>query len=394
MALYLLNRARTVEEVEQAAAHFKVPGQNWVYADDRGNIGYTAAMGIPRREGFDGSLPLPGWDGKHEWSGYVPTEEQPRLKNPSEGYIATANNKITDNDYPHYIGHYFATPDRVTRIRRLLEHKPKLGMDDMMSIHADVYMILAEEWIPVIKRELANQTMEESEERALEILSEWNFVADPDQVAPTIFHAFLNKMVENTFKKRLGDDLYRQYVAGKHQYNVHNVLRVLVMKGKSAWFDDPDTSEVEQLGDIVTRSFHEAVVYLKAELGDDPDDWIWGDLLTLTIYHPFGRFSKFLGWFFNIGPYPMGGSISTVNPAPYLLADPWQVFAGASQRSIFDLSGKSSLRIISTGISGNFMSSHYDDQAELWHNGAYRPFVLDRESVERDRTYTLKLVPK
>ncbi len=124
------------------------------------------------------------------------------------------------------------------------------------------------------------------------------------------------------------------------------------------------------------------------------DDWKWGKLHTLTLYHPFGKSSSLMGYFMNIGPCPMGGSLATVNPQPYRLAEPWEGYHGASLRYIVDFADrKNSRRVIPAGISGNFMSPHYDDQAELWRTGKYRPFVLDRESVEADARYRLKMLP-
>ena len=90
----------------------------------------------------------------------------------------------------------------------------------------------------------------------------------------------------------------------------------------------------------------------------------------------------------------MGGSISTVNPMPWHLEDPWEVYHGASERCIFDLSDMgNSLRVIPAGISGNFMSPHYDDQIDLWRTVTYRPFVIDRKGVDADARYVMTMKP-
>ncbi len=167
-------------------------------------------------------------------------------------------------------------------------------------------------------------------------------------------------------------------------------MRNLMVRVQSRWFDDPDTPEVEDIGEIVTKSFKEAINYPGGQLGNNMDDWKWGELHTLTFYHPFGKWSSILGYFTNIGPFPKGGSLATVNPQPYSLSNSWEVYFGASLRYIIDFSDmKNSLRVIPTGISGNFMSPHYNDQTKLWLNGKYRPFVLDRENVEDDVRYWL-----
>ena len=62
-----------------------MPIQNWVYADVDGNIGYLAAGRMPVRAKGDGTMPVPGWTGEHEWTGYVPQAEWPRDLNPTAG---------------------------------------------------------------------------------------------------------------------------------------------------------------------------------------------------------------------------------------------------------------------------------------------------------------------
>ena len=387
-----LNTAGSIDDIEKAVAHFKCPGQNWVYADNQGNIGYWAAVGIPIRDGFSGEIPVPGWDGQHEWKDYVPTVEQPHMRNPTRGWIATANNKLVDGDYPYPISHYYVMPDRFTRIQEMLTAKEKLNVKDFEKMQADFYMLLAEEWIPIMLKSLSDEKLSEMEKKALSTLKRWDFVASADDTAPTIFHAVINEMVKNTFKNRLGDELYPLYI-GK-SFVVFNSMRNLMSRGQSLWFDDPDTPQAEGIRDIIVKSFRQAVIYLAGQMGDKVDDWQWGKLHTLTIYHPLGKSSSFMGYFMNIGPFPMGGSFATVNPQPYRLSNPWEGYHGASLRYIIDFSNmKNSLRVIPAGISGNFMSPHYDDQTELWRTGKYRPFVLDRKSVEKDARHTLIMIP-
>jgi penicillin G amidase len=394
VAMYLFNRAEDIYDMEAAVEFFKCPGQNIVYADDKGNIGYWASAGIPIRVGFDGMSPVPGWDGNHEWQGYVPTKIQPHLRNPSRGWIVTANNKHVGKDYPYTISNYYVMPDRFDRITEMITEKEKLSVADFQRMHADYLVVLARDWVPLMVEALKETDLSDNEKAGLLELENWDFVATSSSRASTIFHATINRIVENTFKNRLGDDLYKQYI--KSAYFAFNALRNEIAKGDSIWFDDPTTEgEVEDFDDVIVKSFGEAVVYLEDEMGSDIEDWKWGSLHTLTMYHAFGKTSKLMGYFFNVGPYPMGGSIATVNPQTYRLANPWESYHGASMRYIFDLKDmKKSLRVIPVGISGNFMSPHYDDQVDLWRTVTYRPFMLDREDVENDTRYTLILNPK
>ncbi len=184
LPFYGLNIARSIDDIEKAVDDFKCPGQNWAYADKKGDIGYWAAVGIPIRDGFSGAVPVPGWDGKHEWKGYVPTAEQPHMRNPSRGWIATANNKHVGDDYPYPISHYYGMPDRYARIQEMITAKEKLDVKDFQRMHADYYMILAEEWTPLIVKSLYDKELSEKEKKALSILQGWDFVARADGIAP------------------------------------------------------------------------------------------------------------------------------------------------------------------------------------------------------------------
>lgn len=391
-ALFLVNRARDIDDVEQAAARHKCPGQNWVYADDRGNIGFRAAVGIPIRDGFDGSRLLPGWDGRHEWSGYVPTERQPYLRNPARGWIASANNKHADDTYPYSISHFYAPPDRITRIIELLEAKERLGVDDFKRMQADAYMVMAEQWVPKTVSALSSAALSERGRQALDILRDWDYRAAADQAGPAIFHVLLHQVMEHTFPERLGDSLYQYWLV--NSFIVHNALNHLIRDDRSPWFDNPSTDAVETLDSVLAIAFPAAVEFLAEAFGDDPSAWTWGRLHTLTFFHPVGRYLPVIGKFMNVGPFPMDGGSNTINAGLYRLTEPWVMLAGASQRHIFDLGNPgNSLRIIPTGISGNFMSDHYDDQVGLWRAVQYRPFHLDRADVEADARYRLKIIP-
>ena len=139
---WLVNRATNIEEVETAAGYAK-SGQNWIYADDRGNIGFYFLGGIPRRVGFSGELPVPGWESAFEWQDYVPNREQPHLRNPAQGYIVNANNKVGPEGYPHIISKYYATPDRYIRIAEMIEEKETLSSREFEIMQADQVMVTA-----------------------------------------------------------------------------------------------------------------------------------------------------------------------------------------------------------------------------------------------------------
>jgi Penicillin amidase/Protein of unknown function (DUF3574) len=143
------NRAHDWREFLEASRVHRPFDQNYVFADYRGNIGYIAAATIPMRpKGDDGRLPVEGWTGEHEWSGYVPFAELPKLYNPPQGYIVTANNKVAGDEYPYLIGTNFSAPYRAARIIEMIKRKPRLSPEDMEAMQGDVVALHARELLP------------------------------------------------------------------------------------------------------------------------------------------------------------------------------------------------------------------------------------------------------
>ncbi|HYN87161.1 MAG TPA: penicillin acylase family protein, partial [Ardenticatenaceae bacterium] len=145
-----LIRASTWEEFTAALETWDAPGQNFVYADDQGNIGYYGAARVPIRAQGTGDVPAPGWDGSHDWEGFIPFEEMPHAFNPPEGFIATANNKPVPDDYPFHLGSAWAAPYRQQRIVTLLTAKDKLSLEDMRAIQADIVSLPARTLVPAL----------------------------------------------------------------------------------------------------------------------------------------------------------------------------------------------------------------------------------------------------
>src|SRR5262249_27024977 len=75
--LFDLNSAQNWEQFRKALSSFATPSQNVVYGDIDGNIGYQAMGFVPLRAFGDGTLPVSGADGKHDWIGYLPFDKMP-----------------------------------------------------------------------------------------------------------------------------------------------------------------------------------------------------------------------------------------------------------------------------------------------------------------------------
>jgi penicillin amidase len=391
-AIYLLAKATNTHEVALALKYWELPSQNFVFADSGGNIGYWTCATIPIRSRGDGLLPVPGWNGEYDWQGYVPFENRPHLINPAQGFIATANNKVAAENYPHFISHYWEPVDRITRIRQLLNTPQKLSVEDVKQMQQDLFSGLASELTPAIVRILAKESSDADLQKAREILSEWDFRMKKASVAACLFEMTFMNMLENIFKDELGPELYEQYL--KTSVFPPRAIRSLTRNGASAWFDDVNTADTETMQVIIVRSVKQTIRQLKDEYGDDPTRWRWGDRHTLTFEHPLGK-KKPLDRLFNIGPFPVGGSRQTVNMKLYSYEKPYNAILGASYRMIVDFSNMSvAHHVLPTGESGQLGSPHYKDQLDLYLSGQYRSAWLERSDIEKNAKGTLFLKPK
>ncbi len=380
-----LNRAQTWEEFNAALDGFSVPGQNLIYADVEGFVGYRSAVKLPIRGNAGGLLPLPGWERASEWKGFVPSARLPRVLNPPEGFVASANNKVVDDSYPYPIGDLWEPPARIQRIRELLAAHPEaVTVADFERWQNDRVSLLAMQLVPYVLRVCADPAFVFPEkERIVEYLRSWNFSFDRDDIPSAIYHPWLVRFLQNTFRDEMGDDLYHDYVL-----LVNIPLRViarLVREENSPWFDDETTDSVESRDDVIRTSLVQAVADVRERLGDDPRMWRWGTLHTVEFRHPFGLRPP-LNAIFNVGPFPTGGASTALVSGEYSFNAPYTVSVGPSYRQIFDLGDPSFARVVlPPGQSGHAFHPDYDNQAQLWLNGGYRTALSDPRAGRRSR---------
>jgi len=390
-ASYLQMKVRDINDMVHALQYWQSPGQNFVFADTSGHIGYWCCAAIPIRAKGSGLLPMPGWNGEYEWKGYVPFEQKPHAIDPDEGFIASANNKVSANTYAYTLSGYWEPIDRIQRIRRLINAKNKLSVADMQQMHMDVFCPLAAEITPEIIRVVRERFPASRTRKLRMILEDWDHQMSADSIAACIFEVTYRRMFENIFKDELGSPLFDRYL--ELTIFPPRALRQIMKTKSSAWIDNVKTVATENLEDIVEKSLHQALEELRNSLGEDMDRWTWGRLHTLTFEHVMAR-KKPLDRIFNLGPFPVPGSHLTLNKQQYNYVEPYLVKDGVSQRMIVDLSApEAALHVLPTGESGLLGNAHNDDQIDLYLNGKYHPAWMARGDVESNAEATLVLVP-
>lgn len=391
-AIWNFNKARNWDEFRSAAQGFHVPAQNLLYADVDGNIGYQMPGDIPIRAGGDGTLPVPGWTDEYEWSGLIPFEEQPYILNPPLGYIVTANNQVTSNDYPHLITYDWDYGFRASRIGELIESAPgKIDSAYIQQMQADAYDANAEVYLPILLK-MNEGFARPNEAIAFDLLKRWDYQATADSAEAAVFNAFWRSLLQNTFN----DDLPERYWPdGGSRWN--EVMRKLASNPRDFFWDDKTTTDAaENMEDVIRKSFAEGVAELEGILGDDVAKWNWGDLHAAIFRNgTLGESGVFLiEDLFNRGPFPVGGGEAIVNATGWSVKDGYETNWLPSMRMIVDLGDlDNSLTVHTTGQSGHAFHEHYDDMAPLWAGVEYYPMWWEQASVVDDSEGHLKLIP-
>jgi penicillin G amidase len=364
-----VDSAQNWEQFRTAFSVFDAPGQNVVFADVDGNIGYQATGKIPIRASGDGSLPENGSDNSHEWTGYIPFDKLPSVYNPPSGIITTANGRIAPDGYPYSISTGWEAPWRTARIYRVLESGKKFSAADMLALQTDVYSdadrFFAERFVYSVDH--AKKPSPRTHQAA-EILRGWDGRMTADSAAPTIAYRARSELARLLLEPKLGAAPTdpRQIEAllswKTYSWGMGSVwLENAVHHQPQSWLPEAYSSYDELLAAAV-----EAAVSGHQESRDQaPRDlaaWKWGAFRPLEIQHPIlGRVPLLQRWT-EPGVQPQSGSGYTVKAVSRS--------HGPSERLTVDLSDldQTTLNLV-TGEAGNFLSPYYMDQWKAWYEG-------------------------
>ncbi|HUX94402.1 MAG TPA: penicillin acylase family protein [Bacteroidales bacterium] len=388
-AVYLLNRASDWEKFRTALSYFKSVSQNFVYADVEGNIGLNTGGGIPVRKGY-GSMIRNGEIDEFDWKGYVPFYQLPSTYNPESGQVSSANNKTVSDEYPYYISFRFYPPYRIGRIREMLDEKEKLGIEDFKRMITDQHSSYAKLLTPhILKLKSRQASMTPVESDALNLLETWDYDMKADLAAPSVFEFFRRNFSENLLRDELGD-LFRELPGTINDYYIYKILQP---GGEDEWVDNINTPEKETLDDIISKSFSDCIRAITDSCGTDNNNWLWGNMHTITLAHPMSQV-KLLDKVFGLNSpeYHVGGSNHTVCPYTYKIA--FKVDDGASERHIFNTANwDESYTVIPTGASGVPGSQFYLSQTNTYIKGEFYKDHFSESAVKKGAKYTLVLKP-
>lgn len=393
-----MNLAGSCKEFRAALELWESPGQNFVFADAGGNIGYQATGKIPiRSAGHQGTVPVPGWTGEHEWQGWIPFQDLPATLNPPAGFVATANNKVTADDYPYVLATNWFPGYRARRITDLLAAGTKHTVEDMRRIQSETYSLPAEALRPHLLA--AAKPADALETKALEELKSWDLRYETDRIGATVFQTWYIHVLRNLLSNKLSKELVERYLAS--EYERHGSMHMpwvigLMETPDHEWFSDAKKPQKETRDELLRRSFSEAVKWLSGKYGADVAGWQWGRAHTMTFINgPLGRLGPaFVRRVFNSPTLPARGDNYTVDGASFLWNKPYDVVHGTALRMIIDLSDFSkSVGVHTPGQSEHLYHPHRLDLMELSRKVEFHPLLFTRQQVEAHAKDTLTLQP-
>jgi penicillin amidase len=385
----LLGEAQDWNSFIETTRHIAGPGQNTIYADVDGNIGFTIAARIPVRASGDGALPLPGDADLYEWKGYIPFKELPRVENPPDGIIATANARTVGPEYKYYISDRQAGPYRTARLYELLSGRTGLRAEDCNAIQNDIVSLpnrfLAGALLQTAK---TKQPADVRAQRLVAKLAGWDARATADSVETSFLEYTRRALFMRLLQPYLGDEVTK-YELWEPQSVYNDVwwrdkvfLENILHTRAAAWLP----SGFANYDDLLMASADDAVAALQKQTGQATEfGWNWGRLHALDMAHPLGR-AGLLHRLLSIGPYEQGGTIDTVRAMG--------VGHGPAMRFVADLSNfDQSLMVIPTGESGQYASPYYRDQFAEWFAGRGIPVPYTIAAEVGARAHRLTILP-
>ncbi|CAM5425562.1 penicillin acylase family protein [Streptomyces viridochromogenes] len=431
-AVFAMDKAKNWKDFRSAAALFDVPSQNLIYADREDNIGYTLPGKIPTRaQGYDGSVPAPGWDPRSRWTGYIGQDELPYEYNPRRGYIVTANQAVVDKKYPYTLTTDWGYGARSQRINDLIQSKidggGKISTDDMRQMQLDNSSEMAKLLVPqLLKIDIADPDVREAQE----LLEGWDYTQDADSAAAAYFNSVWRNILKLAFGNKLpkelrvkgqclyvdpvnttgpADEVQKVRECGERDADQaqpdggdrwFEVVRGLMDDPDSDWWTTPDAGPRDgadrNRDDLFARAMVDARWELTAKLGKDIDTWSWGRLHRLFLKNQtLGTEGPgFLQYALNRGPWKLSGGEATVNASGWNAAGGYGVVWVPSMRMVVNLGDLDKSKWINlTGASGHAYHAHYTDQTDKWADGELLDWSFSKQAVDKATSDTLVLRP-
>ncbi|MEM7220983.1 MAG: penicillin acylase family protein [Pseudomonadota bacterium] len=362
-------RASNWREFVGALNRWGAPSENQVYADIDGNIGYKPAGRFPKRDNFDGLLPVPG-DGRYEWDGYFDMDVLPEEYNPDRGWVGTANALSLPGDYDinrYRVGFEWSAPWRMRRLTEVLSQAGKLSPGNSLALQRDYVSILAREVVAGLPPALPRDSTE-PHAPALRLLQYWKGRMTPGSKEAAFYAVW--------FYRHLQPQLATHVTDGKLEK-----LDTLAL-----------LQQMRRAPDVVTASLASAWAEAVELMGDNADEWQWGTLHRIEFTHPLlDRVPTAVRDAWALPSLPRGGTANTTNNTGFR-PENFLVRSGASFRMVVDVGNWDKAQMTNApGQSGDPRSPFYGNLLQGWANDKSFPLYYSRYRVERNARLRIDL---
>ena len=380
LASLRMDQAENWDAFREACTYSHIPGENMIWADQEGTIGWQAVGIAPIRNNSSGLVPVPG-DGRYDWGGYLPIAEKPHAVNPKKGFIATANQNVTPAEYPYWnaIGYSWSDPYRGDRVNEVLEPNNALSIEDMRALQVDVLSLPARTLVPY----LASLSFDSSIEQHAQNLLAWDYQLLPEAVPAALYVRWEEEIM------RRAEEEFIPNIAKKY-------ISSLQLKRIIDWIQSPKNSPFKTekyRNTFLKETFESALLLLKNQLGDDPKEWGYGQVKFkhTALTHALGGITTpELAKKLNLGPLPRGGNAYT----PGSTGGNDRQSSGASFRMIVNTGDwDAAIGTNTPGQSGDPESPFYQNLFKDWAEDQYFPIYYSREKIEAHQFSKTILVP-
>lgn len=373
-ALYEMAQARSMKAFESALQHGTAPGLNVMYADAE-NIAWWIFGDMAVKRNPNSDMILDGSSGEDEYERLLAWKEKPHKVNPPEGFIVTANSR-PDGLSPEMRGDW-QSDDRYQTLVKELNSKKIWSPEETQLLQTKNFN---HQTGPLLRSLLKSLSLSDSEhvsfKKTLEALKSWDLHSEVNSSEAALFHQWNNEVITRLLAE-LPAELRSAYLSTPYAWASYERN---LLDPTSPWWNSVNRSR------IITEAFVAAAELTRGRT--------WGDLHTIEYTHPLGR-SFPLSKIFNLGPYPMPGAYNEINNNKMRgLGGDFRVVAGPSTRRVIDMAQPElSWGISPIGLSGHLLSPFYQDQVELFLDGKYRPQLMDRDQIIKNKSYELLLLP-
>ncbi|GAB2634455.1 penicillin acylase family protein [Belliella aquatica] len=392
-AVYRMNHAQNIQEVESAVRLIHAPGLNVMYGDKAGNIAWWAAAKLPiRPEHVNSKVFLDGTSHVDEPTGWMPFEENPMSINPESGFVASANNQPDTLSNGTFFPGYYYPGDRWNRIAKTVSSRNDWTQESIKSLQLETlnenHPITAKSMIEAVENASFGDF-----ESAKNALTNWDGNHDLESIAPTVYYKWLYHTLHGMMVDELGDADFESFL--KTFLYIRSVP-TLIQTEDSPWWDDSSTEKVESRSEIIKYALEKTLSELNDQFGSNTEKWAWKNAVVLEHPHPLGA-KKPLDKIFNVKAPAVSANEESVNKLAFDLNGTgiYQVKSGPAMRIIIDFANvEASESILPTGQSGNLFSPYYSDQAEMFATGKYRPQLMNESQIKNNAKGTITFTPK